>query len=1093
MSQLVGLLGKMAGAVTGFAKDSIQSFSNFEQIQNNLSNVMKSAEKGKALFEDLRKFSFDTTFGVDTLASAAQQLLSTGTAADKLKTRLKQLGDVAGGDTNKFNDLVSIMAKIQNTGKASSMQLQQLALRGVPIYQMLSEMGVEGTATSDQIVEAFERMTDAGGQFYNNMQSINETIQGKEGFISDTWREFLTSFAEASGLADMYKSALDGVYGALQGVVDWLQKINENPVTQAIFKGALVAVLGTIAATILGSVIPALVATISKLSIIAALKAAINPVGLAIGAAVAIGTGAIVALGAASDATLETMQGFEPLPDAFEAMAASLEPVTEGLVTAAEAAADMKESLGEDTTNAFQERLDNISNLILQRSEDASGMMRGTLEGRDWRTLDLDSIKKNYQEYYGFDGIQELIDNYNEVEEVARKLYDVTKKESLELEKQAALQETIRANEEMRLSVTEEIAEAYARTQKGQLEALDLEIQKYQTMLKLGGLETITSGTNPTTGQVYTSTQYKWQTPNQKAQVEEILKELLAKRNSKNGTASKSSYTGWWDVFTDVTGINTKSTDNGGKKVEEYIELLDKASASQYKLQKAIYGDSYTKTAQDTLAQERERLQTLYKTLDELWANNDKITTGDKFEEEDNVNKQLRKEIEDQTKKVRQAEIAAKEEEYQNLLDSIKAETELVQLTEQEQKIREYINQGFNETQAKALASAEAEKEGKRQVSEVLKSLRERQEVLGLTGIQLRTQQLIQQGINEEDAKALAIAEKSLDIQERLTKARQTSKAAYKMEKGNIALEHYQETGEWEKGGRSDYVQGQMTNSWLSAVQGTDVGTFAQGIADGKGVFASLIETVLGAIVKIVKNFDSFDKVMNFMTTWLQKLAPLLEFIFDILGMIVDLVSAVLDFLRPLMEVIKMIGKLLKDTVGEWLTNLAEVAEDFVQWFMSWLGIEEEYNAAKQEEVDRLKELNKQYQTLSQAIDEQNQYYLQQKQKINAEAYDRLLGATPVNDLIITKNGMFSTSPDDYIMAMKHPETLGGGNVQMNVKIVNERGSDTDVNVSQGQDENEMIITISKKVASDYAKGVNGWDGAVAYREKRQNGRKVTA
>ena len=61
------------------------------------------------------------------------------------------------------------------------MQLQQIALRGIPIQQTLKDMGVTGTASAEQLTKAFEKLTDTGGQFHDAMNNIIDTIEGKKG------------------------------------------------------------------------------------------------------------------------------------------------------------------------------------------------------------------------------------------------------------------------------------------------------------------------------------------------------------------------------------------------------------------------------------------------------------------------------------------------------------------------------------------------------------------------------------------------------------------------------------------------------------------------------------------------------------------------------------------------------------------------------------------------------------------------------------------------------------------------------------------------------------------------------------------------
>lgn len=296
---VLGLVKAFNGLISGLrsvATQSIQVYSHFESMQKGLETFFQSADKGKAKFDELRKFSNETTFGVDELASAFTTLANVGTDVDTITQKLTMLGNISGGDKQKFADLVSIYSKILSVGKAGSEQIQQLAMRGIPIYDMLKKIGVSGTATGEQITKAFEEMTKEGGQFYNAMNDINNTIIGKEGFISDYWKEMLNNFAEASGLAEVYKSVLDTVKEAIGHVVDKLYEINNNPTTKIIFQGALVSTLAAIVGIIGGSLLTAISALNKKLAITAMLKTVLDPKTLAIAAALAGVAGLTVAV-----------------------------------------------------------------------------------------------------------------------------------------------------------------------------------------------------------------------------------------------------------------------------------------------------------------------------------------------------------------------------------------------------------------------------------------------------------------------------------------------------------------------------------------------------------------------------------------------------------------------------------------------------------------------------------------------------------------------------------------------------------------------------------------------------------------------------
>ena len=267
MSAVAGVTA-LIGAVKGLislGSNIINVTSQFEQTQKSLETVLQSAEKGQKLFEDLRKFSFETTFGVDELASASSQLLNVGVSTRMLQKDLKMLGDLAQGDKAKFQELTSIFSKIQSTGKATSMQLNQIALRGIPIQKTLKEMGVTGVASAEDLTKAFAKLTEEGGQFHDAMNNIIDTIEGKKGFISDTMKEILVNFGELSGITDTYKSMLDLVYSVLEKVNEKLIEWKDNPFMKALMSGALVTLIAGIGTALAVSIIPKLTAVIAKL------------------------------------------------------------------------------------------------------------------------------------------------------------------------------------------------------------------------------------------------------------------------------------------------------------------------------------------------------------------------------------------------------------------------------------------------------------------------------------------------------------------------------------------------------------------------------------------------------------------------------------------------------------------------------------------------------------------------------------------------------------------------------------------------------------------------------------------------------------
>jgi hypothetical protein len=224
---VVGAIIELTKAVINFGKESIQAFSDVEMIKTNLEIVMGSAEQAAASFDEIRAMAGKTPFNVDQLADAAVQLKQTGTAAGELIPVLTMLGNTAGGSSDKFNRIVANFAQIQSVGKTTAMDLKQFAMMGIPIYAMFEEMGVKGNATGEQVSEAFRRMTDKGGVFYNAMEKGSVTLQGKVANLEGTWKSLQATIVDKTGLDNAIKYIADAFQFYLAYLDDFINKESE--------------------------------------------------------------------------------------------------------------------------------------------------------------------------------------------------------------------------------------------------------------------------------------------------------------------------------------------------------------------------------------------------------------------------------------------------------------------------------------------------------------------------------------------------------------------------------------------------------------------------------------------------------------------------------------------------------------------------------------------------------------------------------------------------------------------------------------------------------------------------------------------------
>ena len=289
------------------------------------------------------------------------------------------------------------------------------------------------------------------------------------------------------------------------------------------------------------------------------------------------------------------------------------------------------------------------------------------------------------------------------------------------------------------------------------------------------------------------------------------------------------------------------------------------------------------------------------------------------------------------------------------------------------------------------------------------------------------------------------------------------------------------------EGNAAKMAGGVFAQAGMNKLAGTDGGDFIQGTAMG-GPLVGLLTMLAGAITRVLEPIQWFGYSANAATNLLKGFSDILKVL-----MVPALVTS------RLFELLGMgIQRLLS-----WIPGWDEMIEEIDEMGNTWAGLNDE----QQKELELLRALNEQLGNTRKAFIEAEEYYLKEKMHQNAtwaiEAQGLYGGGavTNVNDMILTPHGNFSTAPDDYILAMKDPTSLmgdrdvGSGYVQVKF-IVNNNASDlVDAQASEqtGDDgTKELIVTISRAIAGDYASGRNGWDSAISGRRVREQGRRVT-
>lgn len=242
---------KIAEWTKKISKDILETRKEYQSIELALSNLLGSAEKGAALFQQITKFAVETPMNEKDVANGAQTLLGFGVAAEKVMPILKQLGDVSMADSQRFQSLVLVMAQVAAVGKLQGQDLLQFVNAGFnPLNEMVQMTGrsmsnlrdamSKGEISYEMVQQALAHATSEGGKFNGMLNTMAQGLAGSQAALRGTVQKLENDIGQR--MEQTLVGAMNTANTALQGVMNNLD----------VYKAALVsiiAVLGTYKAT----------------------------------------------------------------------------------------------------------------------------------------------------------------------------------------------------------------------------------------------------------------------------------------------------------------------------------------------------------------------------------------------------------------------------------------------------------------------------------------------------------------------------------------------------------------------------------------------------------------------------------------------------------------------------------------------------------------------------------------------------------------------------------------------------------------------------------------------------------------------------
>ena len=237
----VGTVGNVVGKIIDAGgENELQKLNMTTLFQGNTA----AAEE---MFEKISEYGKATVYDKSGLIEAQKTMMSFGMEGEKAFSTLKQIGDIAMGDSNKMQSLALAFSQATSAGKLQGQDLMQLINAGFnPLNEIskhtgesmasLREKMEKGQISAEMLAQAFTWATEEGGLFYQGAEKAGDSTMGKINQLKDTFDEFLinvfdrlkpvidTCLSFATGFLETLPALLDGIANGVSSVIGFFSE-----------------------------------------------------------------------------------------------------------------------------------------------------------------------------------------------------------------------------------------------------------------------------------------------------------------------------------------------------------------------------------------------------------------------------------------------------------------------------------------------------------------------------------------------------------------------------------------------------------------------------------------------------------------------------------------------------------------------------------------------------------------------------------------------------------------------------------------------------------------------------------------------------
>ena len=243
MGDITGSIPALVNPLTALGAGMVQSvrkgMENELQKQNLTTLLAGDTAAADALFNQISEYGKKTVYDKAGLIEAQKTMMQFGISEDKAFSTLKQIGDIAMGDSQKMQSLALAFSQASSVGKLQAQDWKQMINAGFNPLQVISEKTgksmkklqdemSKGKITTKQMAQAFQWATEEGGMFYQGAEKAGQTLAGRMNQMKDSIDEMLiTAFGAIepllSPLVDFATQAIGWISEKMQQLIDWFK------------------------------------------------------------------------------------------------------------------------------------------------------------------------------------------------------------------------------------------------------------------------------------------------------------------------------------------------------------------------------------------------------------------------------------------------------------------------------------------------------------------------------------------------------------------------------------------------------------------------------------------------------------------------------------------------------------------------------------------------------------------------------------------------------------------------------------------------------------------------------------------------------